>query len=172
VLGAAAGRPWLGLAVVAGVAGLHLALRRPRGPEVLLLLFAGALGYALDSLLVIAGVLEFTPAARLGGPSALWMVALWVNLGTTLNVSLGWLRGRYLLSAALGFVAGPVAYYAGARLEAITFGLALPLSLAVIAVEWAVGMPALVAMTAVLRPRTARRDESAAAPLRPAEAQP
>lgn len=172
VLGAAAGRPWLGPVVVAGVVALHLALRRPRGPEVPLLLFAGGLGYAMDSLLVLGGVLEFPPAARLGGPSALWMVALWVNLGTTLNVSLGWLRGRYLLSAVMGAVAGPLAYWAGARLEAVTFGAALPISLAVVAVAWAVSLPLLVAMTSVLRPKTAKHAEPAEARLSAAEVQP
>jgi hypothetical protein len=42
VLGAAAGCPWLGLVVVAGVVALHLALRRPRGPELRLLLCSPA----------------------------------------------------------------------------------------------------------------------------------
>jgi hypothetical protein len=172
VLGAAAGRPWLGLVVVAGVVTLHLALQRPRGPEVLLLLSAGVLGYVMDSLLVLGGVIEFTPAARLGGPSALWMVALWVNLGTTLNNSLGWLRGRYLLAAAMGAISGPLAYWAGVRLEAVTFGLPLPLALAVISVEWALSMPALIGIVAVLRPRAALRDEPAPADLRAAEVQP
>jgi hypothetical protein len=172
VLGAAAGCPWLGLVVVAGVVALHLALRRPRGPEILLLLAAGALGYVMDSVLVLAGVIGFTPEARLGGPSAVWMVALWVNLGTTLNVSLGWLRGRYLAAAAMGAIAGPLAYWAGVRLEAVTFGLPLPVALAVISVEWAVSMPALIGINAALQPRAGRQRDATTTELHPAEAQP
>jgi hypothetical protein len=172
VLGAAAGRPWLGPVVVAGVVALHLALRRPRGPEILLLLSAGVMGYFMDSVLVLGGVINFTPEARLGGPSALWMVAMWVNLGTTLNLSLGWLRERYLLAAAIGAISGPLAYWAGVRLEAVTFGLPLPLSLSLVSVEWVVSMPALIGINAVLQTRAARQDDAAAPELNSAEVQP
>jgi hypothetical protein len=100
------------------------------------------------------------------------MVALWVNLGTTLNVSLGWLRGRYLAAAAMGAIAGPLAYWAGVRLEAVTFGLPLPVALAVISVEWAVSMPALIGINAALQPRAGRQRDATTTELHPAEAQP
>ena len=131
--------------------------RRSRRPEIALLVFAAAFGYSMDSLLVLAGVIEFPPATRLGQPSTVWMVAMWMNLATTLNASLGWLRGRYVLAAVMGLVAGPLSYFAGVRLEAISFGLPVGLSLAVIAAEWALSMPALLAVAALARPHAAKR---------------
>ena len=48
------------------------------------------------------------------------MVMLWVNFAMTLNVSLGRLRGKYLLAGILGAFGGPMAYYGGAELGAMT----------------------------------------------------
>ena len=33
---------------------------------------------------------------------------MWINFGTTFNVCLGWLQGRYVLAAILGAAAGPL----------------------------------------------------------------
>jgi hypothetical protein len=70
------------------------------------------------------------------------MVMLWVNLAATMNDSMGWLRGRYALAAVFGAVGGPMAYYGGAKLGAMT---ALPqfTSLITIGAAWAVAMPLL-----------------------------
>ncbi|MHC4217118.1 MAG: DUF2878 domain-containing protein [Planctomycetota bacterium] len=152
------------------------ATRRSSSPsrvtaEVVLLFFAATFGYLMDSLLVLAGVIEFPHQARLGLPSTLWMVALWINLATTLNASLGWLRGRYVLGAVMGLVAGPLSYFAGVRLGAISFGLPTGISLAVIAVEWALSMPALLVIAALTSSRPTQRDEKpSAAAMTPAEA--
>jgi hypothetical protein len=172
VFGAAAGQPWLGPAALVVLLGLHFAWPRPRRAEIALLVFAAVFGYAMDSLLVLAGVIEFPPAARLGWPSPVWMVALWVNLATTLNASLSWLRGRYVTAALVGALAGPLSYFAGARLEAIGFGLPAGLSLAAIAAEWAVSTPMLVAVAALTKRCEAKRDGAKATRLCPAEVHP
>ncbi len=144
VLGAGAGRPWLGPIVAILVVGLHLALHRAHWyRELLLIACAAVLGYVLDSALVVGGVLVFPDRAVLGGPSALWMVALWCQFATTLNVSMSWLRGRYVLGALLGAVAGPIAYLAGARLGAVEVGRPMLIALPAIAAVWAAAMPVL-----------------------------
>jgi hypothetical protein len=48
------------------------------------------------------------------------MVMLWVNLATTFYFFPGWLRGRYVLSAIFGAIGGPIAYFSGAKLGAMT----------------------------------------------------
>jgi hypothetical protein len=77
------------------------------------------------------------------------MVMLWVNFAITLNVSLRRLHGRYLLSALLGAVGGPAAYYGGAGLGAMT---AIPdtVSLIVLAIVWGVVVPALFRIASVI----------------------
>jgi hypothetical protein len=64
---------------------------------------------------------------------------------TTLNLSLGWLKGRPALAALLGAVGGPLAYFAGHRLG----GIELPdpaVALLVQGLGWSVLMPLLTSL--------------------------
>jgi len=150
VLGAAHGMPWLGVVAVPAALALHLMLSPDWRPELLLALAAGGTGFVIDSTLIATGA--FTPIP-FGFPeplSSLWMVMLWVNLATTLNVSLSWLRGRYALGAIFGAFGGPMAYYSGAKLGAMH---AVPSIAALIAIgaAWAFAFPAMLRINKVLR---------------------
>jgi hypothetical protein len=157
VLGAANGRYLLGPAVVAAGAALHLALSEDRKGQVLLLAAAALLGLVVETALSAIGA---TAPARDAIPSPLpplWLIALWPNFGAALPVSLQFLRGKTALSAVLGAVAGPGAYYGGARLGALSFPGGDGFGLALLAVVWAVSVPLLV--------RLSERVEGAGQPL-------
>jgi len=143
VLGAAAGRPLLGPAVVVAWVSVHLILTEERRSEAGFIAAAAAFGYAADSVLVMAGLLVFPASAALGWPSTVWMVALWANLAAAFSSLLSWLRGRYLLAAAAGAAAGPLAYGAGARAGALILAEPYGATLLWIAAEWAVSLAAL-----------------------------
>ena len=134
--------PWLGMIVVPIVLVVHVALSPNRKAEVMLILSAGVLGFCVDTLLVYSGV--FTPVAYLFPIpfSPIWMVLLWMIFSTAINVSLQKLHGHYLLSAVLGSVGGPAAYYSGAKLGATT---AIPgtSDMLILAVAWALAVPVL-----------------------------
>jgi hypothetical protein len=74
-----------------------------------------------------------------------WMAVLWALLGSTLNHSMAWLQGRWLLAAVLGGVGGLASYEAGVRLGAVEM-------VDVVACRWSLGlgwallMPALLAL--------------------------
>jgi hypothetical protein len=142
VLGGAWQLPWLGTAIAAAIVGWHLHIAaRPRG-ELQLLLMAGALGATWDSLLVTAGLLIYPSGTLIAGTAPHWIVAMWMLFATTLNLSLDWLKGRYLLSVLAGAAGGPLAFYAGMRLG----GVYMPdpqAALLVLAAGWAVMMPLL-----------------------------
>jgi len=142
VLGAAHGMPWLGVVVVPAALALHLALSPNWRPELLLALFAAVTGFVFDSALIAAGAFSPGPYFFPTPFSSLWMVMLWVNLAATMNVSMGWLRGRYALAAVFGAIGGPVAYYSGAKLGAMT---RLPDwgNLVTIGMAWAAVLPLL-----------------------------
>ncbi len=152
ILGAAHGAQWLGPAVVGTFAAVGLFARRKRVAFVMRLAAAIPLGFFADTALARLGVLQFETSA-----SPLWMTALWPNLATTLDSSLGWLAGKYGLAAGVGAFAGPAAYYAGARLGALQIDESVG-SLAAIAIEWAVSLPLLLFLTA----RWNRMEEAAA----------
>jgi Protein of unknown function (DUF2878) len=143
VLGAAAQRPWLGVAVAAAAVlwHLHSAVRPQR--ELRLILIAALCGAAFETLLVASGWVHMSPALLAGSFTPLWMVALWAAFATTLNVSLRALRPRYLLSALLGAVGAPLAYWSGARMGALQWVHELP-ALVVIALGWALLTPLLM----------------------------
>jgi hypothetical protein len=144
VLGAARGLPWLGPLFAALWLPLHI---RATGSfmviETKLILAAGALGYVLDSAIVLSGGMSFPAQTQLGAPTTLWMITLWLGFAATLRHVLGWIRGRYLVAALLGAIAGPFAYWSGAKLGAVVLTDMVP-SLAMVSVEWLIAMPLLL----------------------------
>jgi hypothetical protein len=142
--GAAGGRVWLGPAVVAGLLLVHLALTSNRGQEASLILLAGLMGFAGDTVQASIGLYAFTDTSIAPWLCPPWMVALWMLFATTLNSSMRWLAGRYGLGSVLGAVFGPLSYVAGARLGAIDLYANTPLTLAAIAIAWAGVMPTLL----------------------------
>jgi hypothetical protein len=149
VIGGARDMPWLGPLVVALVIGYHLRIaQRPAG-ELWLIAVAAGLGLVWDSALVAGGLLSYPSGTLVAGTAPYWIVAMWMLFATTLNVSMRWLHGRYALAAVLGAIAGPLAYYGGAKLGGVVFE-DMTLGLGALAVGWAVFMPALMAVAARL----------------------
>jgi len=152
VLGAANGMPWLGVVAVPLALGLHLALSPDWRPELLLAFCAAGIGFVTDTLLIAAGAFSPIPYLFPAPYSAFWMVMLWVNLATTMNVSMAWLSGRYGLAALFGAIGGPTAYYSGAKLGAMT-RLPEPGGLLAISIAWAVALPLLYGAAKMLMER-------------------
>jgi hypothetical protein len=153
VLGAARGMPWLGPLAMLPTLAVHLLLQEDRQAEVKLLLAAGVLGFIFDTAFVAGGV--FTPLQHLF-PRPLsppWMVCLWLNFAATLNVSMAWLRGRYLLALLFGAIGGPLAYYSGARLGA-TEALPTTAGMLLLAIGWGAMTPLLVWLARIFSSKT------------------
>ena len=147
VLGAANGAPWLGpLAVLVAVV-LHLRTANDAAAELRLLASAVALGLLADSLLLATGWIAYPNGSWLPGLAPYWIVTLWALFATTLNVSMRWMSGRYLLAAVFGAIGGPLSYLAGARLGAMTF-VQTEAALAALAVGWGLAMPLLMWLAA------------------------
>jgi hypothetical protein len=144
------GRETLALAGPAAHVAAHAFLRPAHRSAALALAAAGALaGFAGDSALVAAGLLEFPGAGEDAAWSRPWMAALWAALAVSLTLSLRrLLRGPVALAAALGAVAGPLAYLAGERLGVLALapGPLAARALAGIAAEWFVAVALLVAV--------------------------
>lgn len=96
-------------------------------------------GTVVDGLLTHFGVFEFSAADQWFIP--VWLVSLWVAFGIMLRVSLDYLHHRFVLSALLGAVSGPLSYWAGARFGAVSFPLSLATTLTILSAVWAVTVP-------------------------------
>jgi hypothetical protein len=68
---------------------------------------------------------------------------MWALFATTINVSMAWLKNRWLLASSMGAIFGPLAFIAGERLGAVQF-IDRPLALLALAVGWACLMPMLL----------------------------
>lgn len=144
VLGAANGRPWLGAGIGLVPVLAHLGLARRRGEEASLMLGALALGIVVDTLHMRMGTLSFQGGLLVSGFPPPWLLLLWLQFASTLRYCLSWLLGRYVLGAVLGFVAGAVAYWAGVRLGAATFGVDTAHGLLRIGLSWGICLPLLL----------------------------
>lgn len=142
VWGAASGRPWLGPLVVFAAVVVHLAAARWPRREAMLLGACAALGLVFDTLLLQTGWVSYPNGIWLTGFAPYWMIALWVLFGTTLNLSMKWLRGRRWLAAAFGAIGGPLSYLAGQGLGGMTL-IQPAWALTALAIGWGLVMPAL-----------------------------
>ncbi len=149
VLGAAAGRMWLGPLAAIAVLTVHLWMLgdgRERKRELAYVLAVGLLGTLVDSLLRTAGATAY-PTSEQAWPFAAvppWITSLWVAFAILPRFSLRWLRGRPALAVLLGALGGPLSYLAGARLGAVAVGQSPSLTWTALALEYAVVTPLLL----------------------------
>lgn len=143
VLGAAAAMPWSGSLLVLGIIGYHLYSAVDARTEIHLLLMVLIIGFTWDSLLVTLGLLQFNSGVLHPALAPHWILAMWALFATTLNVSMNWLKGRYFLAGVFGAFGGPMAYYAGLKLGAVSMPSPMQ-ALILLAIGWSIIMPLLV----------------------------
>ncbi len=118
---------------------------------------SGTVGFLVESALVIAGIIRFSASWPSESVAPAWIVTLWIAFGASLP-SIADKLGIHRLktAAALGAVAGPLAYLAGARLGALQF-VGPPLwSFLALSIVWAAVMAGLVALHARFNRRVGR----------------
>lgn len=149
VMFAAAGMPLLSLASVATVLVLHLLTVPAPAKEALLVVCAMAIGLAWESGLVALGLVSYTGHSGAWW-APMWIVAMWALFATTINHGLAWVKKYWVYAVLAGAIGGPMAFYGGAGLGAVSF-TNTPLSLAIIGIGWALMLPllALVAETII-----------------------
>lgn len=142
VVSAAHDWPWAGTTIAAAIVAGHV-YRAPRPLQELKLIgIALLIGVLWDSLLLTLGRLDFKSGILIDGVAPHWILALWALFAMTLNVSLSWLKGRWLAAALLGAIAGPLAYWGGARLGAVVIADPVP-TLIALSIGWALMTPLL-----------------------------
>ncbi|MBO9514897.1 MAG: DUF2878 domain-containing protein [Variovorax sp.] len=144
VFGAASCIPvWSAFCVACAVLW-HLGLADSPAREALLVAAVTFVGFLVETANAAFGYVTFPSCGGAGGWwPPYWLVAMWALFSICLNVSLRWLRGRWLLACALGAFGGPLSFAAGARLGAARFVETVP-ALLLIATTWAGVMPVLV----------------------------
>lgn len=147
VLGAAHGLSWVGPLWVLYWSLLHLLMAAAPRVSAALILKCAILGTALDSVLAAAGLLRFEGWSLASFLSPLWMMALWINMATVMDLLTAMHRDRLFLGTISGAVAGPLAYFGGAELGALEFAEPRAAGLGALAVVWGLALPGLMIAT-------------------------
>ena len=153
-LGAASGTNWPGVAAAMALVCWHTATAPAPMRAAATVALAGLFGAVAETALAVSGLVTFAATVP-PGPIPPWIVALWVAFATTLPILNSWVgparSGWPWSAAALGLVAGPIAYVAGERLGALTLAPVSPaswwLAVAAIATVWAIATPLLLALS-------------------------
>lgn len=143
VMFAAAGSAELAALSVAAVAAIHLMTVPSPGKEALLLAAAAAIGLLWESFLVWTGLLVYPGYESATFLAPYWIVAMWVLFATTINHGLSWTKRNFWVAALAGGLGGPLAFFGGMNLGAVTFSNT-PVALAVIGLGWALLLPLLI----------------------------
>jgi Protein of unknown function (DUF2878) len=147
ILSAARGIPVLGILAALIAVVWHVSQAQRPLAEFQLILITGLIGGLWDSLLVVLGLIHYPSGALMPWMAPVWIIALWMAFATTFNLGLRWLHGHYGLAAIFGMVGGPLAWWSGHALGALT--LLNPLmTLAVLGLGWAALMPVLMRLAA------------------------
>ena len=109
--GAARGLWWAGPAALLIFAALQLGFSRWRRADAALMLLAGVVGFAIDSLWIQLDWIEFSSPLPWTGAAPIWIVAMWVGFALTLNHSLSTLKNYPLIAVIFGLIGGPLAYW-------------------------------------------------------------
>lgn len=112
---------------------VHLALSHKKRADLQMMGFVLFVGLLVDGTLQQVGLFIFT---RPGFPIPFWLMVIWLGLAITPHHSLAWLKNRPLPAALFGALGGPLAYWAGGQLGAVSFGWPLLQSLLVLSLVW------------------------------------
>jgi hypothetical protein len=154
IIGAASGKPWIGIVVGITAIIVHLSLASRPTVEFSLIMLTGLIGGVWDSLLVIIGLIDYPGGMLVKDMAPPWIIMLWMAFATTFNMSLRWLRGHDSLSAVFGLLGGPLAWWAGQGFGALVLVQPIP-ALAALALGWGLLMPGLIKLSIYIDDRLA-----------------
>jgi hypothetical protein len=146
VISGASMQPLIGVSIAAAIIAWHVWRARYPAKELSLITIAMLVGAIWDSILVWQAWLDYPAGILLPHTAPYWIVVLWALFASTLNLSLRWLKGHLALAVVLGAIAGPLAYYGGARLGAVDFVQPTTAVIA-LALGWAIFTPLLVMLS-------------------------
>ena len=143
VLGAANDKELLGMIIALGVIIYHVVTQGDLRKELKLILVALAIGLLWETWVLNLDILRYPshPEALFWAPN--WLIMMWALFATTINLSMRWLKGRWILALFMGAVFGPLAFIGGERLGAVVF-LDSTLSIITLSVGWGLLMPLLL----------------------------
>ena len=157
IIGVSKDMPWLGAPVLGIFILAHFFLSPTAKADYLAAAIAMPIGFFVETAYIRSGLLDYKFASLGADIAPIWIIWLWANLALTMNNCLNWLHGRFALAVGAGLIAGPLTYFAGARLGAAELGTSLIPAFAAFGLSWAVLVPILLVIAARTRTWAASR---------------
>lgn len=132
----------VGTLTVAVIAAFHLLRSDRPGKEFIFLLIATLIGFIQESAMTGFGLLDYSHGKFHPAFAPHWIIAMWTLFATTINVSLKWLQPKVWLQVLFGAAGGPLAFYAGWKLDAVSIP-DMTTAMIVLAVCWGILTPVL-----------------------------
>ena len=151
IFGAAHQFELVAILISVGIIAWALLTSEHRTHDYRMILIGAVLGIVIDSVLISLNLITFT-TSYWASFAPLWMTPIWIALVLTLQSSMSWLSGRYLLAGVLGSISGPFAYWAGVRMGAGAFPDFVPAMIS-LSVIWLVITPVLFYISSLLKDR-------------------
>lgn len=147
ILGAAWGWPVAGALIAVALTAVHVLISRDRAGESRLIALALGLGLAVEWYQVRSGTYAFTSGVVVAWMSPPWLLMMWAQFATTFRSSLRAIMLVPERAVVFGALGGPIAFWAGERLGAVTMAEPLGPGLVRLSVTWgaALGICAAVA---------------------------
>ncbi|MGB0445346.1 MAG: DUF2878 domain-containing protein [Porticoccaceae bacterium] len=143
VLGAAYQKELLGITIAIAIVVLHLYLQVDRRKELWLILAAVLIGLIWETWVLKLNILHYPSHSEASFWAPHWLIMMWALFATTINLSMGWLKGHWILAMLMGAVFGPLAFVAGEKLNAVVF-LDQTLSIVALSMGWGLLLPLLL----------------------------
>lgn len=143
--GAARGLWWPGLAGLAVYAAVQLAVSKFPAADLALMLSACIIGCLADTVLIQLGFLQYANPVPSAAYAPAWIAGLWMAFSLTINHSMSWLKGRWILAVLFGVIGGPLVFWLAEKYwSAVTIPEPKWQGLAALGVEWALMTPLLL----------------------------
>jgi hypothetical protein len=143
VIGAASNMSLLGSSIAILLIAVHLYRVANFRAELYLIVAALVIGLIWESLLLTQNWLAYAGSSIGSNLAPYWLVIMWALFATTINISMAWIKGRWLLAVVMGAVFGPMAFIAGEKLGAVEF-LDSTRALIALSFGWAILMPLIL----------------------------
>jgi hypothetical protein len=143
VLGAAYQKELLGITIALVIVVLHLYLQVDRRKELWLILAAVLIGLIWETLVLKLDILDYPSHSDTSFWAPHWLIMMWALFATTINLSMRWLKGHWILASLMGAVFGPLAFVAGEKLNAVVL-LDQTLSIIALSIGWGLLLPLLL----------------------------
>lgn len=143
VLGAAYQREPLGMIIALIIIVFHIFSQPNARHEIWLILAAVIIGLIWETWVLNLNVLYYPSHSEASFWAPYWLLVMWALFATTINLSMGWLKGRWVLAVLMGAVFGPLAFVAGEKLNAVVF-VDQTLSILALSIGWGLLLPLLL----------------------------